>query len=139
MSNILNKILATKSSEIAEAKKSISIDQLKKKILELDKPRDFIQALREKHLNVESAVIAEIKKASPSKGIIRENFDPVLISQSYEKGGAACLSVLTDRDYFQGHPDFIKQVKSSTKLPVLRKDFIVDPYQIYESRALGAD
>ena len=139
MSNILNKILATKSSEIAEAKKSISIDQLKKKILELDKPRDFIQALREKHLNAESAVIAEIKKASPSKGIIRENFDPVLISQSYEKGGAACLSVLTDRDYFQGHPDFIKQVKSSTKLPVLRKDFIVDPYQIYESRALGAD
>ena len=139
MSNILNKILATKSSEIAEAKKSISIDQLKKKISELDKPRDFIQALREKHLNAESAVIAEVKKASPSKGIIRENFDPVLISQSYEKGGAACLSVLTDRDYFQGHPDFIKQVKSSTKLPVLRKDFIVDPYQIYESRALGAD
>ena len=84
-------------------------------------------------------MIAEIKKASPSKGIIRENFDPVLIAQSYEKGGAACLSVLTDRDYFQGHPDFIKQVKSSTKLPVLRKDFIVDPYQIYESRALGAD
>ena len=84
-------------------------------------------------------MIAEIKKASPSKGIIRQNFDPVLIAQSYEKGGAACLSVLTDRDYFQGHPDFIKQVKSSTKLPVLRKDFIIDPYQIYESRALGAD
>jgi len=84
-------------------------------------------------------VIAEIKKASPSKGIIRENFDPVLIAQSYEKGGAACLSVLTDRDYFQGHPDFIKQVKLSTKLPILRKDFIIDPYQIYESRALGAD
>ena len=139
MSNILNKILATKSSEIAEAKKSISIDQLKKKILELDKPRDFIQALREKHLNAESAVIAEIKKASPSKGIIRENFDPVLIAQSYENGGAACLSVLTDRDYFHGHPDFIKQVKLSTKLPVLRKDFIIDPYQVYESRVLGAD
>ena len=139
MSNILNKILATKSSEIAEAKKSISIDQLKKQILELNKPRDFIQALREKHLNSEAGVIAEIKKASPSKGIIRENFDPVLIAQSYEKGGAACLSVLTDRDYFQGHPDFIRQVKSSSTLPVLRKDFIIDPYQIYESRALGAD
>jgi len=139
MSNILNKILATKSSEIAEAKKSISIDQLKKQILELNKPRDFIQALREKHFNAEVGVIAEIKKASPSKGIIRENFDPVLIAQSYEKGGAACLSVLTDRDYFQGHPDFIKQVKLSTKLPILRKDFIIDPYQIYESRALGAD
>ena len=120
-------------------KKVFPIDQLKKKILELDKPRDFIQALREKHLNAEAGVIAEIKKASPSKGIIRENFDPVLIAQSYEKGGAACLSVLTDRDYFQGHPDFIEQVKSSSKLPVLRKDFIIDPYQIYESRALGAD
>jgi indole-3-glycerol phosphate synthase len=84
-------------------------------------------------------VIAEIKKASPSKGIIRENFDPVLIAQSYENGGAACLSVLTDRDYFHGHPDFIKQVKLSTKLPVLRKDFIIDPYQVYESRVLGAD
>ena len=84
-------------------------------------------------------MIAEIKKASPSKGIIRENLDPVLIAQSYENGGAACLSVLTDRDYFQGHPDFIKQVKLSTNLPVLRKDFIIDPYQVYESRALGAD
>ena len=139
MSNILNKILATKSSEIAEAKKSISIDNLKKQILKLDKPRDFIQALRQKHLNDEAGVIAEIKKASPSKGIIRQNFDPVLIAQSYEKGGAACLSVLTDQGYFQGHPDFIKQVKSSSTLPVLRKDFIIDPYQIFESRVLGAD
>ena len=130
MSNILNKILATKLAEITEAKKSISIGQLKKQIFELNKPRDFIQALREKHLNTEAGVIAEIKKASPSKGIIRENFNPVLIAQSYEKGGAACLSVLTDRDYFQGHPDFIKQVKLSTKLPVLRKDFIIDPYQV---------
>ena len=139
MSNILNKILTTKSSEILEAKKFLSIDQLKKKILELDKPTDFIQALRNKHAKAEAGVIAEIKKASPSKGIIRENFDPELIARSYESGGAACLSVLTDRNYFQGHPDFIKQVKLSSKLPVLRKDFIIDPYQIYESRALGAD
>jgi len=139
MSNILNKILATKTSEITEAKNFLSVDQLKKKILELDKPRDFIQALRKKHAKTEAGVIAEIKKASPSKGIIRENFDPEIIAQSYESGGAACLSVLTDRDYFQGHPDFIKKVKSSSKLPVLRKDFIIDPYQIYESRVLGAD
>jgi indole-3-glycerol phosphate synthase len=83
--------------------------------------------------------LLKLKKPVPSKGIIRQNFDPVLIAQSYEKGGAACLSVLTDRDYFQGHPDFIKQVKSSSTLPVLRKDFIIDPYQIFESRALGAD
>ncbi len=139
MSNILNKILATKTSEITEAKNFLSVDQLKKKILELDKPRDFIQALRKKHAKTEAGVIAEIKKASPSKGIIRENFDPEIIAQSYESGGAACLSVLTDRDYFQGHPDFIKKVKSSSKLPILRKDFIIDPYQIYESRVLGAD
>jgi len=139
MSNILNKILATKTSEITEAKNFLSVDQLKKKILELDKPRDFIQALRKKHAKTEAGVIAEIKKASPSKGIIRENFDPEIIAQSYESGGAACLSVLTDRDYFQGHPDFIKKVKTSSKLPVLRKDFIIDPYQIYESRVLGAD
>tara|TARA_B110000003_G_scaffold70744_2_gene72118 strand:- start:2153 stop:2941 length:789 start_codon:yes stop_codon:yes gene_type:complete len=139
MSNILNKILATKTSEITEAKNFLSVDQLKKKILELDKPRDFIQALRKKHAKTEAGVIAEIKKASPSKGIIRENFDPEIIAQSYESGGAACLSVLTDRDYFQGHPDFIKKVKSSSKLTVLRKDFIIDPYQIYESRVLGAD
>ena len=139
MSNILNKILATKSVEVAEAKKSLSIDELKTQILKLDKPRDFIQALREKHAKAEAGVIAEIKKASPSKGVIRKDFDPILIAQSYEKGGAACLSILTDRDYFQGHPNFIKQVKASSKLPVLRKDFIIDPYQIYESRALGAD
>jgi len=139
MSNILNKILATKSLEISEAKKSLSIEQLKKRIFENDKPRDFIQALREKHSKALPGVIAEIKKASPSKGVIRENFDPVSIARSYEKEGAACLSILTDQDYFQGHPDFIKQVKSNSKLPVLRKDFIIEPYQIYESRALGAD
>ena len=139
MSNILDKILATKSKEIFEAKKSISIEQLKKNIFESDRPRDFVQALKDKHNKKESAVIAEIKKASPSKGIIRKNFDPVSIALSYENGGAACLSILTDQDYFQGHPEYIMQVKSNSKLPILRKDFIVDPFQIYESRAMGAD
>tara|TARA_B100000035_G_scaffold167952_1_gene143361 strand:+ start:161 stop:946 length:786 start_codon:yes stop_codon:yes gene_type:complete len=139
MSNILDKILATKSKEIFEAKKSISIEQLKKDILESDRPRDFVQALKDKHIKKEAGVIAEIKKASPSKGIIRQNFDPVSIALSYENGGAACLSILTDQDYFQGHSEYIMQVKSNSRLPILRKDFIVDPYQIYESRAIGAD
>jgi len=139
MSNILNKILTTKSKEIFEAKKSVSIEQLKKNIFESSKPRDFVRALKDKHSKKEAGVIAEIKKASPSKGVIRKNFDPVSIALSYEKGGAACLSILTDQDYFQGHPEYIMQVKSNSKLPILRKDFIVDPYQIYESRALGAD
>jgi indole-3-glycerol phosphate synthase len=139
MSNILNKILATKALEIAEAKKNVSIEELKRSISSIDRPRDFIQALKDKHSKNEAGVIAEIKKASPSKGVIRENFDPVSIAQSYENGGAACLSILTDQEYFQGHPDFIKQVKSNSKLPVLRKDFIIDPYQVYESRILGAD
>ena len=139
MSNILDKILATKSKEIFEAKKNISIEQLKKNIFESGRPRDFVQALKDKHNKNEAGVIAEIKKASPSKGIIRQNFDPVSIALSYENGGAACLSVLTDQEYFQGHPEYIMQVKSNSMLPILRKDFIVDPYQIYESRALGAD
>ena len=139
MSNILDKILATKSKEIFEAKKNISIEQLKKNIFESGRPRDFVQALKDKHIKKEAGVIAEIKKASPSKGIIRQNFDPVSIALSYENGGAACLSILTDQDYFQGHSEYIMQVKSNSRLPILRKDFIVDPYQIYESRALGAD
>lgn len=107
MSNILNKILATKALEIAEAKKNVSIEELKTSISNIDRPRDFIQALKDKHSKNEAGVIAEIKKASPSKGVIRENFDPVSIAQSYENGGAACLSILTDQVYFQGHPDFI--------------------------------
>ena len=139
MTNILDKILATKSKEILEAKKSISIEQLKKNIFESDRPRDFVKALKDKHDKKEAGVIAEIKKASPSKGIIRQNFDPVSIALSYQNSGAACLSILTDQEYFQGHPEYIMQVKLNSKLPILRKDFIVDPYQIYESRALGAD
>src|SRR5690606_15484459 len=102
-------------------------------------PRGFVQSMETKLKNDQPAVIAEIKKASPSKGIIREDFFPAEIARSYEKGNAACLSVLTDVDFFQGSDSFIKEVKTASKLPVLRKDFIVDPYQVYEARAIGAD
>ena len=101
--------------------------------------RDFVAALQDKHKTGSQAVIAEIKKASPSKGIIREAFDPISIALSYEKGGAACLSVLTDKEYFQGDINYIQQIKQTCQLPILRKDFIIDPYQIYESKAFGAD
>ena len=101
--------------------------------------RNFEQAIRNKIANGESAVIAEIKKASPSKGVIREQFDPITIAQTYEQNGAACLSVLTDRDYFMGAAEYLVAARSATQLPVLRKDFIVDPYQIFEARCMGAD
>lgn len=101
--------------------------------------RDFVGSLLEKINNKQSAVIAEIKKASPSKGVIRENFDPQAIAKSYQQGGATCLSVLTDEDYFQGSDQYLIDARNACDLPVLRKDFIVKPYQIYESRALGAD
>ena len=109
------------------------------KSIKLQKPRDFIEAIKDKHQNSLPAVIAEIKKASPSKGVIRSNFNPDSIAKSYELGGAACISVLTDKEYFQGDPRFIEVVKNNCSLPVLRKDFIIDSYQVYESRALGAD
>ena len=139
MTNILDKILSTKVLEVDEAKSSKSIDKIKDEIRQASKPRDFIGAIKDKHQNILPAVIAEIKKASPSKGIIRPNFNPESIAKAYELGGATCISVLTDRDYFQGDPSFIEVVKDNCLLPTLRKDFIIDPYQIYESRALGAD
>jgi len=139
MDNILDKILATKKNEIKNAKQLFSLSDLTEKIEINNDERDFVAALQDKHKIGSQAVIAEIKKASPSKGIIREAFDPISIALSYQKGGAACLSVLTDKEYFQGDINYIQQIKQTCQLPILRKDFIIDPYQIYESKAFGAD
>jgi len=139
MTNILDKILDTKVSEVIKAKSIKPIDLIKDEINQISKPRDFIGSIKKKHQDNLPAVIAEIKKASPSKGVIRSNFNPESIAKSYELGGAACISVLTDREYFQGDPKFLQNVKNNCLLPVLRKDFIIDEYQVYESRALGAD
>ena len=137
--DILNRILARKQQEISARRQTISLDGLQQQALAASAPRGFVAALKRRVEQGESAVIAEIKKASPSKGVIRENFDVVEIAQSYEAGGASCLSVLTDQDFFQGHEDFLVAARSACKLPVIRKDFIVDPYQVVESRAIGAD
>lgn len=136
---VLKKILARKREEIAERGAITSIQQLLDMAAQQSSPRGFVAAIERKLASQQAAVIAEIKKASPSKGVIRENFMPTEIAKSYEKGGAACLSVLTDADFFQGHEDFLKQARSATRLPVIRKDFIIDEYQIAEARAIGAD
>ena len=139
MSDILDKIVAVKRQEVAAAiqRKSLAVvrEDAESRVL----TRDFVGALRAKIAAGKPAVIAEIKKASPSKGILREDFIPADIAQSYAECGAACLSVLTDVQFFQGEVDYLKQARASCQLPVLRKDFMVDPYQIYESRAMGAD
>ncbi len=137
--DILNRILARKQQEISARRQTMSLDDLQQQALVASAPRGFVAALKRRVELGESAVIAEIKKASPSKGVIRENFDVVEIAQSYEAGGASCLSVLTDQDFFQGHEDFLVAARSACQLPVIRKEFIVDPYQVVESRAIGAD
>jgi indole-3-glycerol phosphate synthase len=139
MSDILNKILATKAIEVASAKAKISIEQVQALAKAQPKARDFVGAIRTKITDGKAAVIAEIKKASPSKGIIRADFKPAEIAASYEQGGAACLSVLTDEQYFQGSAEYLKQAREACSLPVLRKDFMIDSYQVYEARAMGAD
>lgn len=143
MSDILNKIVAVKHEEIAAARKKKPLDVVRFDAESRVLTRDFEGALRTKILAGQAAVIAEIKKASPSKGVLREDFIPADIAQSYAEGDgkiqAACLSVLTDRQFFQGSPDFLKQARASCDLPVLRKDFLVDPYQVYEARSMGAD
>jgi indole-3-glycerol phosphate synthase len=139
MSDILNQIVAVKRDEIAAAQRKVSLASIRADAESRVLTRDFEGALRAKIAAGKSAVIAEIKKASPSKGVLRADFIPADIAQSYAEAGAACLSVLTDRQFFQGQPDYLKQARASCDLPVLRKDFMVDTYQIYESRAMGAD
>jgi indole-3-glycerol phosphate synthase len=136
---VLKKILTRKAEEISERKAKTTIEQLKAQLDTSSVTRGFVKALQAKIAVGESAVIAEIKKASPSKGVIRENFDPVDIAKSYEIGGAACLSVLTDVDFFQGADQYLQAARAACQLPVIRKDFIVDEYQLFESRVLGAD
>lgn len=139
MSDILNQIVAAKREEITLALKRRSLAAVRADAESRVLTRDFEPALRAKVASGQSAVIAEIKKASPSKGVLREDFVPADIAQSYAEHGAACLSVLTDSQFFQGSVEFLKQARASCQLPVLRKDFLVDPYQVYESRAMGAD
>jgi indole-3-glycerol phosphate synthase len=139
MSDILNKIVAVKHQEVAAALQRKSLAAMRADAESRVLTRDFVGALRAKIAAGLPAVIAEIKKASPSKGVIREDFIPADIAQSYAEHGAACLSVLTDKDFFQGQVDYLKQARASCDLPVLRKDFMVDPYQVYEARVMGAD
>lgn len=139
MSDILNKIIATKHQEVAAAKATKPIALVEAEALAQAAPRDFVGAIKQKIANGQPAVIAEIKKASPSKGVIRADFQPAEIARSYAAHGAACLSVLTDRDYFQGAPEYLQAARAACDLPVLRKDFMVDAYQVAEARAMGAD
>jgi len=139
VSDILNKILAHKAAEVAAAKREQPLERVRAEARAAAPPRDFIGALRAKIARGQAAVIAEIKKASPSKGLLRADFDPAAIAASYAEHGAACLSVLTDREFFQGEPQYLAAARGACALPALRKDFMLEPYQVYEARALGAD
>lgn len=139
MTDILQRILATKRIEVAAARAAVSPEEVERRARAAPPPRDFVGAIRARLAAGRPAVIAEIKRASPSRGLLRESFDPAAIARSYESAGAACLSVLTDREYFQGATDHLIAARAACTLPVLRKDFVVDDYQIFEARAMGAD
>jgi len=137
--DILKKILSRKAEEIAEAAARVDLAAVREQANHASPVRGFVDSLRRRLAAGQPAVIAEVKKASPSKGVLRADFDPAAIAASYAQGGAACLSVLTDVDFFQGSIEYLKQARAACELPVLRKDFMIDPYQVYEARAMGAD
>jgi indole-3-glycerol phosphate synthase len=139
MSTILDEIVQVKKAEVAARKSATPVEQLRETIATLGRPRNFFNAVSRQPSGKPLNLIAEVKKASPSAGVIRADFDPVKIAKEYAAAGADALSVLTDEKFFQGKLEFIHQVRDAVKLPVLRKDFIIDPYQVYESRAAGAD
>ena len=137
--DILARILAVKRDEIDQAQRAVPLVQMRERAQRADRPRAFVEALSAKVASGQAGVIAEMKKASPSRGLLREPYDPAEIAKSYERHGAACLSVLTDSRFFRGGADDLIAARGACRLPVLRKDFIVDPYQVYEARAMGAD
>ncbi|MCG8026906.1 MAG: indole-3-glycerol phosphate synthase TrpC [Candidatus Thiodiazotropha taylori] len=137
--DILKKIVARKQQEIADRLEKRSLQALQERLSESSAPRGFADAIAQRIAAGEAGVIAEIKRASPSKGVLREDFQPAEIALSYQQGGAACLSVLTDIDFFQGSDDYLRQARAACSLPVIRKDFIIDPYQVYEARVIEAD
>ena len=137
--DVLDRILRHKAAEVTERARRESLASLSARLEGLPPPREFLAALERKHAEGKPAVIAEIKKASPSKGLLRDPFEPASIAESYARHGAACLSVLTDKEFFQGHEDHLREARQASGLPVLRKDFVIDAYQVYEARAMGAD
>lgn len=139
MKNMLDRIIAHKAKEVANAKNILPLSEIENQARAATAPRGFIKSIQRFHADGKAALIAEIKKASPSKGLIRPDFDPATLADAYETGGAACLSVLTDIAFFQGHPQYLKEVRTASTLPVLRKDFMIDTYQVVEARAWGAD